>query len=397
MPPKKLKTRHSSGNCFGSSAELPDDGDLFTMRDVLAACEREVEIFPGSTSSDIADKLAPKIVDKWKQNNPELVLIAVKSINNKIIRLISTAQDIRLKNLNKKQKDNFYQKLDKLFDLLVCQCPIEDCPGDSCRKKTCPGVHVDCSCERKDRIPAIELEFVRDQREKVGHKGKMYMGKPDKEEAKRQAANNLKKASLESYYEHEKEDLKENKQRKRRGHAAEDQGDGGDLHVEVEVDDAADGDYPNSGQKDSRDHNQNRINIMTFIAEVERYFISDRAASALYNAALRTVGLITAEDTQKVVDKAKIVRGRASYRAAEKYKKMGKIKDLGGIGCVGVDGKRDRKSKKIVIEVINCNEVEKKKVGVEEHITLTLEPSGDYLTHSTIPPGKGTGRDLANN
>ena len=75
---------------------------------------------------------------------------------------------------------------------------------------------------------------------------------------------------------------------------------------------------------------------------------------------------------------------------------MGKIKDLGGIGCVGVDGKRDRKSKKIVIEVINGNEVEKKKVGVEEHITYTLELSGDYLTHSTIPPGKGTGRDLAN-
>ena len=111
---------------------------------------------------------------------------------------------------------------------------------------------------------------------------------------------------------------------------------------------------------------------MTFIAEVERYFISDRAASALYNAALRTVGLIPAEDTQKVVDTDKIVRGRSSYRAAEKYKKMGKIKDLGGIGCVGVDGKRDRKSKKIVIEVTNGNEVEKKKVGVEEHITYTL-------------------------
>ena len=75
---------------------------------------------------------------------------------------------------------------------------------------------------------------------------------------------------------------------------------------------------------------------------------------------------------------------------------MEKVQDLGGLGCVGVDGKRDRKSKKIVVEVINGNEVEKKKVGVEEHITYTIEPSGDYLTHTTIPPGKGTGRDLAN-
>ena len=40
--------------------------------------------------------------------------------------------------------------------------------------------------------------------------------------------------------------------------------------------------------------------------------------------------------------------------------------------------------------------VEKKKVGTEEHLTYTVEPPGDYLTHTTIPPGKGTGRDLAN-
>ena len=395
MPPKKLKTRHTSGNCFGSSAELPDDGDLFTMRDVLAACERELEVSPSSTNLDIADRMTPKIVAKWNQNNPELILIASKSIKNKIIRSMDTAQAINLKKLSKKQKDIFYQKLDKLFDLLVCLCPIEDCPGDTCRRKKCPGVHVDCFCERKDRIPEIELEFVRDQRLKVGHRGKMQMGKPDRKEAKRQEENNQKKASLESYYEEEREALKETRPepRKRRG-AAENQGEVVDQHVHVE-DDAADDDYPHIGHKDSMDHNQNRITIMVYISEVERYFISDRAASALYNAALRTVGLITAEDTQKVVDKAKIARGRASYRAAEKYKKQGEIKALGGIGCVGVDGKRDRKSKKIVIEVVNGKEVEKKKVGVEEHITYTLEPPGDYLTHSTIPPGKGTGRDLA--
>ena len=38
----------------------------------------------------------------------------------------------------------------------------------------------------------------------------------------------------------------------------------------------------------------------------------------------------------------------------------------------GLDGKRDRKSKKIVVEVINGTEVEKKKVGVEAHITYTI-------------------------
>ena len=170
----------------------------------------------------------------------------------------------------------------------------------------------------------------------------------------------------------------------------EDQEDVPELHTH-EAGDETEVDYDHMG----RDHNQNRINLVEFIAEVERYFVSNRAASALYNAALKTVGLITADDNKNVVDKCKIARARASYRALEKKKKMEEIEDLGGIGCVGVDGKRDRKSKKIVIEVVNGNEVEKKKVGVEEHITYTLEPSGDYLTHSTIPPGKGTGRYLA--
>ena len=117
MPPKKLKTRHTSGNCFGSSAELPDDGDLFTMRDVLAACERELEVSPSSTNLDIADRMTPKIVAKWNQNNPELILIASKSIKNKIIRSMDTAQAINLKKLSKKQKDIFTRSL---TNCLIC-------------------------------------------------------------------------------------------------------------------------------------------------------------------------------------------------------------------------------------------------------------------------------------
>ena len=105
MPPKKLKKlkkRHSGGKCFGPSAKLPDDGDLFTMRDVLAACERELEISPDSSNSSIAEKIAGKIVAKWKENNPELVLIADKSLQIKIRRSMTTAKDIRLKKLTKK-------------------------------------------------------------------------------------------------------------------------------------------------------------------------------------------------------------------------------------------------------------------------------------------------------
>ena len=66
MGPKKQKTRHSSGNIFGPSADLPNDGELFTLRDILAAAERQYELTPLATSSWVADQLFPPIKLKWK-------------------------------------------------------------------------------------------------------------------------------------------------------------------------------------------------------------------------------------------------------------------------------------------------------------------------------------------
>ena len=117
----------------------------------------------------------------------------------------------------------------------------------------------------------------------MGHRGKMQ------KEAKRQEENKSKKDSLENYYEAEKQELNNNRSRKRNVPADDDQGeglgdhggghDGGGGQDIQDEDDAADGDYLNLGKVAGRDHNQNRVNIMPYIAEVERYFISDRAAS----------------------------------------------------------------------------------------------------------------------
>ena len=80
MGPKKIKTRHSSGSCFGSSASLPDTGNLFTLRDVVAAFQREVELNPGSSSNNISLKLEAEIRQKWLQDNPQLPLMNPKSV-----------------------------------------------------------------------------------------------------------------------------------------------------------------------------------------------------------------------------------------------------------------------------------------------------------------------------
>ena len=66
MGPKKAKTRKASGNCFGPAVNLPDTGNLYTLRDVVAAFEWEFELDPGQTKNFIAEQLEPKIRQKWK-------------------------------------------------------------------------------------------------------------------------------------------------------------------------------------------------------------------------------------------------------------------------------------------------------------------------------------------
>ena len=140
---------------------------------------------------------------------------------------------------------------------------------------------------------------------------------------------------------------------------------------------------------------QNRNNIENYISEVERCGISDRAAASLLNAALRDLKIITDGKDKDAVDKFKIRRSRTSYRLKQKAKMKKKVEDSGGLGCLGVDGKRDKKTRKRVIQLINGTEVEKDVVECEEHLAYTMEPSGEYLCHSAVSANKGTGRGLA--
>ena len=104
MPPKKRNTRGSNVSCFGPSAELPDDGDMYTVRDVLAACQRLHELTPGVADLFIAGQIAEKVRQKWVQCNPELVLITELAVKNKIARDMKTARNIKAKKASKTGK-----------------------------------------------------------------------------------------------------------------------------------------------------------------------------------------------------------------------------------------------------------------------------------------------------
>ena len=78
------------------------------------------------------------------------------------------------------------ESLDKLFNILTCSCEFIDCSRAKCIEKSCEAVHIDCKCPREAMIPKLDLPYIKDQREKVGTKGKMQMALGDAKESARQ-------------------------------------------------------------------------------------------------------------------------------------------------------------------------------------------------------------------
>ena len=377
MPPKKAKTRHSSGSCFGPACSLPDVGSLYTVRDVLAGLQMVKDLNPDQTMRWAVTQTASAVRAKWDATNPQLVLIPDYPVLTKITRLYEKALQINNNKVTARVKHSFTDQLDKIFDILVCQCPIEKCAKPDCNPAHCHGgAHITCSCLRQDKIPSMELMFILDQRQKVGLTGgDMQMGNADKVEARRQADQEKRKlkkladqktlpanpvqVSSETIVEENDFEMEDDQ----------------DFHVKTKL-----------------KSQQNRTELTFYIAEVSRYGVSDRAAAALYNAALKTVDLINDDNTKLVVDQSKIRRARDIFSAKQKEIRKEKLEAGGGLECLGSDGKRNKKTRVKEVQIINGEPKEKFSIKTREHIVYTQEPTGEYLCHSEV--SKGTGRDL---
>ena len=379
MAPKKAKTRHHASSCFGPPASLPDIGSLFTYRDILAAIEMQKISEPNESMWGLCCKITTQVKSKWAETNPLLVVIQDHSISKKIKKTYETAMLIQRGKSKAKPKKVFMDQLDQLFDILVCQCPIKFCENPDC--DCLEGAHITCSCLRQFKIPTMELRFIHDQRQKVGLRGgEMVIGGTDRKEATRQAKNLARKQSkgpidtTAGGSSIEISDMVIN-----------------DINHNEVMDIEKDDDFTEIIRNSS---NQNRTDLSSYTAEVIRYGVSDRAAAALYNAALKTIDAIKENGITLVVDQAKIRRSRDIFSAKQKNIRKEKLQMENGIKCFGSDGKRNKKTRVAEIEIINGEPKEKFSIKTREHIVYTSEPGGEYLCHTEV--SKGTGRDLAN-
>ena len=409
MGPKVVRTRQKSGD-LGAPSALPEAGSLPTNKDVIAAVTHEIETSREQSKND-KQKVAiievkDSVVKKFHEVNPALPLIQEGSVVKKMTRLFETSKKAKRKQLKPKELNLFSEKLNHLFDIIACTCEIINCGGgQACRsKEDCTGFHVLCSCPPQMQIPEKEVQYVKDQRDKIGlHGGAMFMTGKDYAETKLQKEQAEKEKKLARKAEKRAADAAKvdaNIKKKRDNIFAAHAEDDFLLEEETLETEEYEESFPwTTGQQDNRDSKKTTIKIDLYAAELTRYGVSDRAGAALWNACIKCLeenNVIQNEGETTItenltVDRYKIRRSKDSFARKQKAKKREETKD--GIECFGTDGKRNKKTRMTKTITVNGVEEEKHFVGTEEHIVYTHEPKGEYLDHTT--PKYGTGRGLA--
>ena len=331
---------------------------LLTDKSGPAACAVafEAEKNPDSNSAQTNFATIEKAVRlKFLEANPRLPMITVDSAIKKIVRDVDAVNLLDSNKLSAKRKKNLLSRLDKIFDLVTCQCPIADCE----QEHDCPGAHVLCKCPKDNpKVPDIEAAWLRDQRLRDGSsKGEYVMTGIDWKEAKDQQ---------------KKADRLAAKERAEQNRKAKEMIETEDFTFDDEdVDDVVEDQGEEFVGKKVKESTQNRTNLDYFIAELVRYGYSDRGGAALYNAALKTVNIIKDGSDKLAVDKSKIRRARESFGAKQKELLKSNVGLTGGLRCIGADGKRNKKTKQIETQIVNNSMVEKIVTKPQEHIVYT--------------------------
>ena len=163
------RTRHKSGThmseFLGTGKELLVS-DLPTLRDVLRfgilLREQHDEDLRNYLVKEMARDMIPPIVNQWLRANALFkppVIVSEKTIIDKIIEAWQIASDISLKKAKKAKKEKNVSKLDKLFDILSCKCPMLTCSDQNCGS----------NCNEKVQ-PLSNLEFLHTFKRDVSEK-----------------------------------------------------------------------------------------------------------------------------------------------------------------------------------------------------------------------------------
>ena len=137
-------------------------------------------------TKDMARDLATLVVAQWQKANVKFkypVIVSVQRVTAKVAAVWGKVCEVANGKGKRKDREKVADMLDRLLDIVNCQCPILLCcqQNSGCASPSLCKVkaHTLCSCSKEEKVPVLELEWLRSQREKIGEKGGMQMASAD--------------------------------------------------------------------------------------------------------------------------------------------------------------------------------------------------------------------------
>ena len=369
--------------------------ELPTVRDILRYgiyLREQSEGDKRNPVDELVQDIYASLICQWSKTNalfkPPVINEKV-TIISKLKEVWNQAVTFSLGKGKLDAKDRFSAKLDKLFDILNCRCQIT-----SCEEAGCEGceiqAHINCFCVREKKIPSKDLSYIKGQKEKVGSKGPHQIGTPDLPEHKRQMRTlerqemAVKAKKRRSSKEEDAEAAEKSAREDIENFLAEDD------NMVLDRSGAEDEFVPDVqlvSETDTKLANEqkNYDDISNIALASVRYGIGLRPTAAIATAALIDAGIITEEDTSKVIDKNKVKRAQEKLmrELSEDFEKT--CKEEGGISCILFDGRIDLTN--VMMEAEGSDQSFPAVIKAE-HYSVVSEPGSNYLFHFT--PEKAT-------
>lgn len=337
---------------------LPSYADV--MKNYLYIRQSLIESAPNKTEptlGNIAAILIAELKVVWAKASIPVVT------DQQILHMIRKYHE-KFRNLKKplrsRKSDAFRQKVKefrdiaekKLFDISSCKC-------------------VDFSlCKCKNKVPARERDFLVDQR----NDRKMFIGSIDpvvtQSIQRTLHRKNLEKSSLLSTSNCNVLDM---------GPSSDSGETDDDIYSNFQSNDVKSCD---TKQKDSTQEavsKQMRIKLPSLAQACDRTGVSDRSAAIIASAVLKDIGLVTTEESSKIIDRSKVRRERK--RTRNTLRSQLKQEEV-FLQAIYFDGRKDN----TLVQRLIGNKNHRTTVS-EEHIVIVSEPGSKYFGHITVPCG----------
>ena len=381
------KTRQVSAKNIVQAGDLPSS-DLPTLRDVLAKMilERDKIATKIVEVKALTELVLPEIKAVYRKVNSNLIINSDKTILKKLTNDYKYMKELERSGITGKKRQDFEVRLGRLFDIVNCKCQILPCVEVPECGGCDVGAHSLCGCDDDQKIPQVELLYVLDQRlRESGCKGKFQMGGKDikemdsmKEEEKKMEI----KADKKRQRNEASERLKEKERIRVMNEAASAHEDleqvSEDFVIDLEKNSGSERQEDEDFRPKPKPQKQNRQKLRNLAMICDRYGVSSRAGAAIANAALADAGVIGVEDQSNVIDKNKLRRAIDKFREERKVADQDDLVKAQGEAYY-FDGKKDK--------TLAVGRDENGKMfnyyQMEEHISMSSEPGGKYVSHLT--------------